>query len=187
MIARWLAQMNQRERILALAVGGILFLLVNLAIWSTLFGMSAGARAEYAAQRATRTEQTVYLGEEKIWKKRAEWLKKKQPHLNDPAEASTLLTRVKQIAGQIQRPDRNPQIGAVETTPSHQAVSATFETKSDGGRSCIFFMMSQRPEAFTVFEQANLMVDANDPTVMRGRFKIAKWFSHRKEMMKARV
>ena len=46
MIGRWLAQMNQRERILALSVGGILFLLINLAIWSTLFGMSAGARAD---------------------------------------------------------------------------------------------------------------------------------------------
>ena len=66
MIARWFAQMNQRERMLALSVGGILFLLINLAIWSTLFGMSAGARADYATQRATRSEQTVYLGEEKM-------------------------------------------------------------------------------------------------------------------------
>ena len=43
MIGRWLAQLNQRERILALSVAAILFLLVNLAIWSTLLGMSAGA------------------------------------------------------------------------------------------------------------------------------------------------
>ena len=106
MIARWLAQMNQRERILALAVGAILFLLVNLAIWSTLFGMSAGARTEYATQRATRKEQTVYLEEEKMWKKRADWLKKNQPSLNNPAEASHLLTRVKADRRQIHRPDR---------------------------------------------------------------------------------
>ena len=74
MIRRWLAQLNQRERILALAVGAILFLLVNLAIWSTLLGMSAGARREYAAQRDTRKEQQVYLEEEKTWKRRADWL-----------------------------------------------------------------------------------------------------------------
>ena len=175
MIARWLAQMNQRERMLALSVGGILFLLINLAIWSTLFGMSAGARADFATQRATRTEQTVYLGEEKMWKKRADWLKKKQPRLNNPAEASTLLTQVKQIAGKYNVQIDNPQIGAVETASSHQAVSATFETKSDWGALCTFFTTS-RGRAFTVFEQANLIVDANDPTVMRGRFKIAKWF-----------
>jgi hypothetical protein len=176
MIARWLAQMNQRERILALSVGAILFLLINLAIWSALFGMSAGARADYAARRATRTEQQVYLEEEKMWKKRAEWLKKKQPHLNNPAEASTLLTQVKQIAGKYNVQIDNPQIGAVETTPSHQAVSATFETKSGWSPLVHFLYDAQKPEAFIVFETANLMVDGSDPTVMQGRFKIAKWF-----------
>jgi hypothetical protein len=35
----------------------------------------------------------------------------------------------------------------------------------------------QKPEAFIVFENANLMIDSSDPTVMRGRFKIAKWFA----------
>jgi hypothetical protein len=177
MIARWLAQMNQRERILALSVGAILFLLVNLAIWSLLFGMSAGARADYAARSATRTEQKVYLEDEKMWQKRAEWLKKKQPHLNNPAEASTLLTQVKQIAGKYNVQIDNPQIGAVETTPSHQAVSATFETKSGWGPLVHFLYDVQRPEAFTVFETTNLIVDATDPTVMQGRFKIAKWFA----------
>jgi hypothetical protein len=28
-----------------------------------------------------------------------------------------------------------------------------------------------------VFENVNLMVDPNDPSVMQGRFKIAKWFA----------
>ena len=35
---------------------------------------------------------------------------------------------------------------------------------------------AQRPTAFAVFEQVNLMVDGNDATVMQGRFKVAKWF-----------
>src|SRR5450432_1202618 len=177
MIARWLAQMNQRERMLALTVGAILFLLVNLAIWSALLGMSAGARSDYAAQRAARAEQKVYLGAEKTWKRRSEWLKKSQPTLSNPAEASSLLTEVKQIAGKYNVQIDDPQIGAVETTPSHQSVSATFETKSGWEPLVHFFYDAQRPEAFTVFETVNLMVDGSDPTVMRGHFKIAKWFA----------
>ena len=176
MIGRWLAQMNQRERTLALAVGGILFLLINFAIWSALFGMSANARKDYAAQKAARTEQKVYLQEEKMWKRRAEWLKKNQPKLNNPAEASTLLTQVKEIAGKHNVQIENPQIGAVESTPAHQSVSATFETKSGWDELVHFLYDVQRPEAFIVFENVNLLVDATDPTVMRGRFKIAKWF-----------
>ena len=177
MIGRWLAQMNQRERILALGVSGILFLLINLAIWSALFGMSAGARADYAAQHATRAEQKVYLEEEKMWQRRAEWLKKNRLQLKNPAEASTLLTQVKQIAGKYNVQIDNPQIGAVETTASHQAVSATFETKSGWEALVHFLYDAQKPETFTVFETVNLMVDATDPTIMRGRFKIAKWFA----------
>ena len=54
MIRNWLGRMNQRERVLVLSVGAILFLIVNFAIWSLLFGMSAGARADWAKRRATR-------------------------------------------------------------------------------------------------------------------------------------
>src|SRR5882762_3765769 len=176
MIRRWLAQMNQRERILALSVGAILFLLINLAIWSTLFGMSAGARAEYGAQRTARKEQKVYLEEEKTWKRRADWLAKNQPSLTNPAEASSLLTQVKEIAGKYNVQIDDPQIGAVETTPAHQSVSATFETKSGWEPLVHFLYDTQQPTGFTVFEQLNLMVDGNDATVMHGRFKIAKWF-----------
>lgn len=177
MISRWLAQMNQRERILALSVGAVLFLIINLAIWSALFGMSADARKDYAAQKAARTEQKIYLKEETMWKRRADWLKKTQPHLSNPAEASTLLTQVKEIAGKHNVQIENPQIGAVETTPSHESVSATFETQSDWEGLVHFLYEVQRPEAFIVFENVNLIVDATDPTVMRGRFKIARWFA----------
>ncbi len=176
MMARWLAQMSQRERTLALAVGAILFLLINLAIWSTLLGMSAGARKEYAAQSTLRKEQQIYLEEEKTWKKRSDWLAKEQPALTNPAEASSLLTQVKEIASKYSVQIEDPQIGAVETTPSHQSVSATFETKSAWVPLVHFLYDAQRPTAFAVFEQVNLMVDGNDATVMQGRFKVAKWF-----------
>ena len=177
MIGRWISQMNQRERTLALIVAGVLFLLINVFVWSTLFGMSAGARTDFANKRAARAEQKVYLEDEKTWKKRAQWLKSKQPRLANPAEASTLLTQVKQIAGKHNVQIDNPQIGQVENSASHQAVSATFETKSGWGELVHFLYDAQQPEAFIVFENVNLMVDATDPTVMRGRFKIAKWFA----------
>jgi Type II secretion system (T2SS), protein M subtype b len=177
MITAWLARMNQRERMLVFAIGAILFLLVNFAIWSFLFGMSAGARADWAARRATRAEQKVYLDEYQTWTKRAEWLKKNQPTLSNPAEASSLLTQLKQIAGKHNVQIDNPQIGATETTKTHQSVSVSIETKSGWESLVHLFYDTQKPEAFVAFETVNLMVDGNDPTVMHGRFKIAKWFA----------
>jgi len=177
MIGAWLSRMNQRERVLAFTVAGILFLLINLAIWNALLRMSAGARADYAEKRSAREEQQVYLREENMWRQRAEWLKKNQPVLKNPAEASSLLTLVKEIAGRYNVQIENPQIGPTATTPAHQSVSATFETKSGWEPLVHFLYDAQQPERFMVFENVNLMVDASDPTVMQGRFTIAKWFA----------
>ena len=35
----------------------------------------------------------------------------------------------------------------------------------------------QRPDAFVVFESVNLAIDGSDPTMMRGKLKIARWFA----------
>ena len=177
MIANWLARMNQRERMLVLSIGAILFLILNFAVWSLLLGMSAGARGDWAARRVTRAGQKIYLDEYETWTKRSAWLKKNQPVLSNPAEASSLLTQLKQIAGKYNVQIDNPQIGAVETAKTHQSVSVSIETKSGWEPLVHFFYDTQKPEAFVAFETVNLLVDGNDPTVMHGRFKIAKWFA----------
>lgn len=176
MIGAWFARMNQRERVLTLGVGGVLFLLINLFLWSALLGRSANLRADWAAQTSARAEQRVYLDEYDTWMHRADWLKSNQPALTNPAEASTLLTQMQQIAGKYSVQIDNPQIGSVEKTATHQSVAATIETKSGWEPLVHFLYDAQQPEAFVVFENVNLMIDSGDPTVMHGRFKIAKWF-----------
>ena len=140
--------------------------------------MSAGARADYATQRATRTEQTVYLEEEKMWQKRAEWLKKKQPHLNNPAEASTAAH-----AGESRLPENTTSRSIIRRSARSRRPlrirrsRPPLRPRADGVRSCIFFTTSRGRRRSPFSRQTNLIVDASDPTVMRGRFKIAKWFA----------
>ncbi len=176
MIGAWFARMNQRERRLTLGVGLVLFLLINWALWSTLLGMSANLRADWSTQTSARAEQKVYLDEFKKWTRRSDWLAKHEPVLTNPAEASSLLTQLQQTAAKYNVEVVNPQIGSVEKAPNHQSVSVTIETKSPWEPLVHFLYDAQRPEAFIVCESANLMIDSSDPTVMRGRFKIAKWF-----------
>jgi hypothetical protein len=40
-----------------------------------------------------------------------------------------------------------------------------------------FLYDAQQPDAFVVFESVNLIIDSGDPTMMRGKFKVAKWFT----------
>ena len=74
----------------------------------------------------------------------------------------------------------NPAIGSSDTTPNYQAVFASVETKSPWPPLVHFLYDVQQPENFVVFESVNLAIDSADPTVMRGKFKIARWFAPKK-------
>ena len=112
-----------------------------------------------------------------MWEKRAAWLKQKQPTLQGPQEASSLKDQVKQIADKHNVILENPQIGSGDSTPNYQAVFAAVETKSPWPPLVHFLYDVQQPESFVVFESVNLAIDPTDPTTMRGKFKIARWFA----------
>ena len=112
-----------------------------------------------------------------MWEKREEWLKKHQPTLKGPGEASTLLEEVKQIAGKHNVLIENPGLGGVDPTPTHQSTSVSIETKSAWQPLVRFLHDVQQPESFIVFENVSLAIDSSDPTMMRGKFKIARWFA----------
>jgi hypothetical protein len=177
MMPTWYQRMNPRERLLAWIVAGAMFVLLNLLILSWLFGALGRARAELAAGKATRGQQAIYMKERDLWMKRDQWIQQHQPTLKNPAEASVLLDELKQIAGKYNVLVQNPAIGSGETTPNHQAVFASIETQSPWPPLVHFLYDVQRPDAFVVFENVNLAIDSSDPTMMRGKFKVTRWFA----------
>jgi len=170
-------RLSQRERLMTLVVSAILFLLVNIFIWRMVLGSISNSQRELAARKSTRAEQIVYMKERDLWAKREQWLEKTQPPMKGAEEASTLLDQVKQVAGKYNVLVENPAIGAGENTPTHQTVFASVETSSHWPDMVHFLYDVQQPDAFIVFESVNLAVDSNDATMMRGKFKIARWFA----------
>jgi hypothetical protein len=177
MMPAWYDRMNPRERVLSWIVAGSVFVLINLFVLSWIFGALGRARTELAARKATLAEQAVYMKERDLWTKRDEWIRQRQPALQNPAEASALLDQLKQVSGKHSVLIENPAIGSGETTPYHQAVFASIETKSAWPPLVHFLYDVQQPDAFLVFENVNLAIDGSDPTMMRGKFKIARWFA----------
>jgi hypothetical protein len=177
-LTAWFEKMNRRERLLSGAVAAILFLLLNLFLWSWLLGAIGRARADLVAEKAQRQEEEIFITERSLWTKRDEWLQQHQPALKNPGEAQTgLLDQLKQVAVKYNILIENPAIGTGEVTPNHQAVFASIETKSPWPPLVHFLYDVQQPDSFVVFESVNLMIDSSDPTMMRGRFKIARWFA----------
>ena len=176
MMPAWFQRMNQRERVLSLLVGGVVFFLLNLFVWSALLGAARHAHADLASRKALRSQQNVFLKERKMWAKRDEWLKKNQPTLQSPVEASTLLTQVREVANKHGVLIENPQLGTSDSTPNYQGVFVSIDTKSPWPPLVRFLYDVQKPESFIVFESVNLVIDSADPTMMRGKLKIARWF-----------
>ena len=177
MMPAWYVRMSARERRLAWMVAGAVFLLINLFVWSKLFNMIGNARVELALKKATREEQALYIRERDLWAQRDDWLKKKQPTMKGAEEASTLLDQVKEIAGKHSVLIENPAIGAGDSTPDHQSVFTSFETKSTWAPLVHFLFDIQQPESFVVFESVQLHIDNSDQSMMRGKFKMARWFA----------
>jgi hypothetical protein len=177
MMPAWFQRLNHRERVLGAIVAATVFLILNLYLWSKLFGMLDQARTDLAARETTRKTQDVYIRERALWEKRAQWLKEHQPALKGPGEASTLLDQIKQAAGKQNVQIENPAIGTSDATPDRQAVFASFEVKSAWPPLVHFLYDVQQPESFVVFESFTLNIDPADPTMMRGKFKVARWFA----------
>jgi hypothetical protein len=169
--------MNRRERLLSWIVAGTLLVLFNLWILTSVLGAVGSAQKELATRKSKLAEQALYVKERGTWTKRDEWLRQHQPTLKNPAEASALLDQLREVAGKYNIEVENPAIGTGETTPYHQTVFASIETKSPWPPLVHFLYDVQNPQAFVVFENVNLAIDGNDPTMMRGKFKIARWFA----------
>jgi len=177
MMPAWHERMNPRERLLAWIVAGAMFVLLNLVILSWLFGALGRARTDLTARKAARAEQATYVKERDLWAKRDQWIRQHQPTFENPAEASALLDQIKQVASKYNVLIQNPAIGSGETTPNHQTVFASIETKSPWPPLVHFLYDVQQPDAFVVFESVNLAIDSSDPTMMHGKLKIARWFA----------
>jgi hypothetical protein len=177
MIGAFYQRLNKRERFLSAAVAGVIFLLLNWYIWGKLLGGLDQARRDLAVRQDTRKVQDVFIRERSLWDKRAQWLKEHQPALKGPGEASTLLDQIKQIAGKHNVVIENPAIGTSDATPDRQAVFASFEVKSPWPPLVRFLYDVQQPESFVVFESFTLSIDPADPTMMRGKMKLARWFA----------
>ena len=176
-VSAYYQRMNRRERILVGVVALALFVLINLFIWSALVGGIKNARHELVERKAVRKTQVVFLRERDLWKKRQEWVVKHQPILQNAGEASTLLERVKESDNKHKILIENPSLGAVVSAGDHQSIAISMETKSPWPALVHFLYDVQQPESFIAFEDVGLSIDGSDPSSMRGRFKIARWFA----------
>jgi len=172
-------RISKRERTMALAVFGIIFVFANLMLLSAFRKKHAQVSADLEARKLELATQREILAERELWTQRAEWIDAKQPKLDNRERAGVaLLEEIKQAAKAHNVLLESPELGSVVSRPPHyQSVSVGVQTKSSWASLVAFLNALQQPEQFIVFENASLKIDNSDKTQMRGQFRIAKWFA----------
>jgi hypothetical protein len=171
-------RLTSRERILVAVVIGIVLVLGNLLLGSALLKRHDFVRASLVRKQTELKSLQALVADRALWAEREAWLNEKQPKLTNREQARVaLLDEVKAAARSHNVLLENPSLGSIDTQPSAQSVTVQVETKSAWADLLGFLNTLQQPDHFIVFETANLQVDASDPTRMRGRFRIAKWYA----------
>ncbi len=163
---------------LAGLVAGAVFVLVNILLLSAFFKKQAAARLELGNKTQEWNATQILTSERDLWSKREAWLQQKQPKLaNEGSAGVQLLDYVKSVAKKSDVVLENPAIGSPTKTAAYRSVPVNIETKSSWAALIKFLQAMQQPEQFIVFETANVAIDPNDPSMMRGKFRIARWFA----------
>ena len=130
----------------------------------------------------TATASKALLSQSALWTKRDDWLRDKQPALSAGRDRASI-----DLLNELETLTRNngllldaPPVINPADKPSpdgvFQAVSVSIDTKGTWSAVARFLHTIQQPDRFIVFESATVQTDPNDNNLLRGKFRIAKWY-----------
>jgi hypothetical protein len=170
--------LSSRERVLGLAVGGIVAVLLNVVLLSAFARRNIALRVELEERKSLWEEMQQTLSEQGLWETRDAALTVKQPKLVNENDAGVqLLELIRALAKKHNVTLDNEVVGVVAKSKWYRSVPVTLDTHSSWPDLVGFLYALQKPDQFIVCEDANIQVDPSDQTKMLGHFKIARWFS----------
>jgi hypothetical protein len=177
-----IARLSARERKLLFLVAGAVFVLLNLLLVRGLLRSVTDLRAQWNNRSMTATASKALVSQSDLWSKRDEWLAGKQPTFGAGRDRASI-----DLLNDLETLTRNngllldapPVINpADKTSPgaAFQAVSVSIDTKGTWASVARFLHKIQQPDQFIVFESATVQTDPSDNNLLRGKFRIAKWY-----------
>jgi Tfp pilus assembly protein PilO len=170
--------MTSREKTLAMIVGAIILVVVNLFLFNFFMKNYRRLKTDFAAKKEQLEVMHGLYADREMWDARDGWLKDHFPKLQNESTASPeLLERIKNQAKTHSVQLENPSLGVTQKKPNYTGAPVTFDTKSTWHDLSAFLFELQNPEQFIVVESVDLKVHPSENTQMQGKFRVAKWFS----------
>jgi len=171
-------RLTRRERILIYIIVGVLFVVGNLTLLTSLKNRHIRLKADLAQKRTEIQAMKVILAESDQWTARQKWLTANQPRLTNPEQTRVqLLEQIKEVARAHEVLLESPELGDLEVQSAYRSVSVQVTTKGSWASTVQFLHAMQQPDRFIVFETANIQIDPGNASRMSCKFKIAKWYA----------
>lgn len=173
-----LAQMSSRERTLALIVGGVLVLLINVVLIRFFLQKRAEFQAGIAATQSKIDRLKQQESQRALWSERDAWLTQSLPVLGDPQVANREMAEaVKEVARKHTITFESPNYGVPNRQKEYTALGIRVSLKAPWQPMMDFLRELQAPGQFLVFDPLDLKVDPTDKTQLRAEVTVTKWFA----------
>ncbi len=133
-----------------------------------------------AKLRADRAYAQAWLQDRDLWERRAAWLAKNQPKVQDMGQANVaLLESLQKLAGQNNLVIAEQNLKDPATAPYYREVSVQLHLSGTLESLCRWMAQVQQPEAFQAATNFSLKSDGDDTTKVRCDLTVARWYAPR--------
>ncbi len=170
--------LSARERALGLGFLALIFVIANLFLWRALLIQSGTLQTGIRQKEDTRTITLAILERRPTAEARAQWLTQRLAVLGDEMQATShLLQEIKARAKDTGVTIENPVVNSAERREHARFISVAVDTKSDWQGFVKFLARLQQPDELVTVENFDVHTDAESPSVIRGKFTIAKAYA----------
>jgi hypothetical protein len=172
------ANMNRREKILAIITASVVGVLVNFYLIQFFLSANTDLNRQITATQAKIGTLKKRETERELWSRRDAWLNEKLPVLGDPDVASKALREsLLEIAKKHTVTLEAPSPGVPVNQPGHISLGVKFDAKAPSEALLNFLFEIQDPVKFTAIENCEIKVNREDKTQLRASLTIARWYA----------
>ncbi len=177
-----LKNFNSREQTLALGLGVVIFLMLNLLFLPKLIAFNKASRQKNAELQAQVTAAQTWLAKRDYWNERKAWMEKTEPTLHAAREDSaTQLESLQQSARELGLTIAEVELLQLPATEFYQPIGARLTVKGPWSGLVAFVSGLQNPDRFNVIPRFSVKSDDPPPNVQCD-LEVQRWFLVPKEV-----
>ena len=156
----------------------VVFVLGNVFAFGTLQDKFQETSRHLGKLKADLAYSRIWIEDRALWTKRADWLVKTQPKLDDPGQGTAnLLESLQKAAQKNNLAIASQSLQEPRASAAYKEVSVQLTLTGSLEAICRWLVEIEQPELFQSVSRFSLKCDGTDGTKMRCELTVARWYA----------